>query len=108
MMTLSTSAQPLSPTEARLIAEACIYGYPLIAAQIIRVQITNVSKVEALRGPMGEFINVRPYPPADYRGISAPNADTLCSVAWLDLSEPQVFSHPDMGNRFYLFEEKQS
>ncbi len=27
-------------------------------------------------------------------------------IRWrgLDLSEPQVFSHPDMGNRFYLFE----
>jgi hypothetical protein len=26
------------------------------------------------------------------------------SVAWVDLAEPQVFSHPDMGKRFYLFE----
>ena len=54
--------------------------------------------------PTGQFINVPRYPPADYRGVSAPNADTLYSVAWLDLGEPQVFSHPDMGNRFYLFE----
>jgi hypothetical protein len=36
--------------------------------------------------------------------VSAPNADTLYSLAWVDLSEPQVFSHPDMGKRFYLFE----
>jgi hypothetical protein len=53
---------------------------------------------------MGQFINVPRYPPAEFRGVSAPNADTLYSLAWLDLTEPQVFSHPDMGKRFYLFE----
>jgi hypothetical protein len=53
---------------------------------------------------MNQFENVKRYPPADYRGVSAPNADTLYSVAWLDLAEPQVFSHTDMGTRFYLFE----
>ena len=53
---------------------------------------------------MGQFVNIKRYPPADLRGVSAPNADTLYSMAWLDLTEPQVFSHPDMGKRFYLFE----
>jgi hypothetical protein len=53
---------------------------------------------------MNMFSNVPRYPPGDYRGVSAPNADTLYSVAWLDLgAEPMVFSHPDMGKRFYLF-----
>ena len=99
-------AASLSPEEARQIAEdAYIYGYSLITTEVTRVQMTNVSKPEAsLRAPMNQFSNVPRYPPADYRGVSAPNADTLYSLAWLDLTEPQVFSHPDMGDRFYLFE----
>jgi hypothetical protein len=66
--------------------------------------MSNVPKIEGLHAPMGQFINVPRYPPAEFRGVSAPNADTLYSLAWLDLTEPQVFSHPDMGKRFYLFE----
>ncbi|MBN9378626.1 MAG: hypothetical protein BGO14_07120 [Chlamydiales bacterium 38-26] len=97
--------KPLSPDEALQIAkEAYIYGYSLITTEITRVQMSNVAKEEGLQAPMGKFINVKRYPPADYRGVSAPNADTLYSISWVDLSEPQVFSHPDMGDRFYLFE----
>jgi hypothetical protein len=98
-------AQSLSPTEARQIAEdAYIYGYSLITTEVTRVQMSNVPKVDTYKAPMGQFINVPKYPAADVRVISAPNADTLYSMSWLDLTEPQVFSHPDMGNRFYLFE----
>jgi hypothetical protein len=98
-------AADLNADEARQIAlDAYIFGYSLITTEVTRVQMSNVGKVEALRAPTGQFINVKRYPPADYRGVSAPNADTLYSLAWVDLSEPQVFSHPDMGKRFHLFE----
>ncbi|WP_437190809.1 DUF1254 domain-containing protein [Planctomicrobium sp. SH527] len=91
--------------EAREIAlDAYIYGYSLVTTEVTRVQMSNVSKPDSFTGPMGQFVNVKRYPPADYRGVSAPNADTLYSVAWLDLAEPMVFSHPDLGKRFYLFE----
>ena len=84
--------------------DAYIYGYSLVTTEVTHVQMSNVDKVEGLHAPAGQFINVKRYPPADFRGVSAPNADTLYSLAWLDLKEPQVFSHPDMGSRFYLFE----
>jgi len=104
-MTLPAYAESLSPAEARQIAgDAYVYGYSLVTTEVTRVQMSNVLKVEGLTAPVGQFINIPRYPPADYRAVSAPNADTLYSIAWLDLSEPQVFSHPDMGNRFYLFE----
>jgi hypothetical protein len=104
-MPLPANAQAVTPEEAQQIAEdAYIYGYSLITTEVTRVQMSNVPKVEGLTAPTGQFINIPRYPPADYRGVSAPNADTLYSLGWLDLTEPQVFSHPDMGNRFYLFE----
>jgi hypothetical protein len=98
-------AHTLTPEEAKAIAmDAYIYGYSLITTDVTRVQMSNVPKVEGLHAPAGQFINVPRYPPADYRGVSAPNADTLYSLAWLDLGEePWVFSHPDMGKRYFLF-----
>src|SRR5580704_19001937 len=106
-MSKPANAQAVTPVDARKIAEdAYIYGYSLITTEVTRVQGTNIAKAEPekLGAPMNQFANVPRYPPANYRGVSAPNADTLYSLAWLDLSEPMVFSHPDMGDRFYLFE----
>lgn len=99
------AANALTAEEAKAIAmDAYVYGYSLITTEVTRVQMTNVDKADGLRGPMGQFMNVKRYPPADYRGVSAPNADTLYSIAWIDLGkEPTVFSHPDMGSRYYLF-----
>jgi hypothetical protein len=85
-MPLFANAQSPSPAEAQQIAEdAYVYGYSLITTEVTRVQGTNVSKVETgkLSAPMNQFANVPRYPPADYRGVSAPNADTLYSLAWI-------------------------
>ncbi len=96
---------PVAQSEAVQIAtDAYIYGYSLITTEVTRVQMSNVPAVAGLHAPMGQFINVKRYPPGDFRGVSAPNADTLYSLAWIDLGkEPTVFSHPDMGDRYYLF-----
>jgi hypothetical protein len=102
----AADATKVGAEEAKAIAEeAYIYGYSLITTEVTRVQMTNVAAEEGgLRGPVGQFINVKRYPPGDYRGVSAPNADTLYSAAWIDVgAEPVVFSHPDMGDRYFLF-----
>ena len=96
---------PQLRSEAEQIAlDAYIYGYSLITTEVTRVQMSNVDKTVGMHAPTGQFANIKRYPPANFRAVSAPNADTLYSLAWLDLAEPQVFSHPDMGKRFYLFE----
>ena len=83
--------------------EAYIYGYPLVTMEMTRRVLTNVATPEGTKAPMGQFANLREYPTAEFKAVTAPNADTLYSQAWLDLSkEPYVLSIPDEGDRYYL------
>ena len=83
--------------------EAYIYGYPLVTVEMTRRVTTNVAKPDGLHAPMGQFANARQYPTAAFRDVTAPNADTLYSSAWLDLAkEPYVLSLPDEHGRYYL------
>jgi hypothetical protein len=83
--------------------DAYIYGYPLVTMEITRRVMTNVVTPESTRAPMGQFALLREYPTAAFREVTAPNADTLYSAAWLDLSrEPYIFSIPDAHGRYYL------
>jgi hypothetical protein len=83
--------------------EAYIYGYPLVTMEMTRRVLTNVAKPEGKAAPMGQLVNIRAYPsPAD-KQVTAPNADTLYSIAWLNLAkEPYVLSLPDEHGRYYL------
>ena len=95
---------PLSEAEALKIAtDAYVYGYPLVTVEMTRRVMTNVEAAEGMRAPMGQFANARTYPDASFKDVTAPNADTLYSSAWLDLSkEPYVVNIPDEGDRYYL------
>jgi hypothetical protein len=92
----------LGAVEAVSIAtEAYIYGYPLVTFDMARRQQTNVAVPDAEHAPMGQMIRMRSYPAVDNHCCAAPNADTLYTITWLDVSqEPAVFSIPDMGNRY--------
>jgi hypothetical protein len=93
------------PEEAKAIAtEAYIYGYPLITMEYTRRVITNVSEPKGTKAPMGQLIRLRAYPTAAFKDVTAPNADTLYTTAFLDLKkEPYVLSLPDAHDRYYLF-----
>ena len=52
---------------------------------------------------MGQMIKMRSYPAVDNHCCAAPNADTLYTEVWLDVSkEPWIFGIPDMGDRYYI------
>ena len=94
----------LGPVEAMKIAtEAYIYGYPLVTFDMARRQQTNVAAPDAEHAPVGQMIRMRTYPAVDNHCCAAPNADTLYTEAWLDVSkEPWIVGLPDMGNRYYI------
>jgi hypothetical protein len=84
--------------------DAYIYGYPLVTMEMTRRIITNVASVVGTRGPMGQLIKLRQYPDASFRDVTAPNADTLYTSAFIDVGkEPWVLGIPDMKDRYYLF-----
>jgi hypothetical protein len=96
---------PLEGLEDFWIAtEAYIYGYPMVTMEFTRRVMTNSASASGNRGPMGQMIKARSYPDASFRDVTAPNADTLYTTAWVDLGkEPWVLSLPDMQGRYYLF-----
>src|SRR5262245_23812630 len=107
LITGSALAQPaakLSEEQALALGtEAYVYGYPLITMEMTRRVVTNVAAPQGAHAPMGQFANLREYPNASFRDVTAPNADTLYSSAFLDLTaEPYVLSLPDEGKRYYL------
>src|SRR5262245_688423 len=83
--------------------DAYIYGYPLVTMEMTRRVMTNVDVPKGKFAPMGQFALLREYPTAADREVTAPNADTLYSLAWLDLSrEAYILSIPDAHGRYYL------
>ena len=106
--TASTSmAAELTPDEAQKIGIAAyIYGYSLITSDVTEAAFINVKAPDpkTFQAPLNQFVSLPKYPPADYHGVTAPNADTLYSAAFIDVSkEPIVLSYPDMHGRYFLF-----
>ncbi|SDA92324.1 DUF1254 domain-containing protein [Sinorhizobium sp. NFACC03] len=98
----------IDPVEAAddfwLAVEAYIYGYPLVTKEMTRRVVTNVAQPEGSKGPMGHIIKLREYPNASFKDVTAPNADTLYTTAFVDVGkEPWVLSIPDMKDRYFLF-----
>lgn len=88
-------AQSTESAEIQQIAEkAYVYAYPLVLLG------------ETMRSlPPNHLIHVSAFPDASFRLIVRPNADTLYTNAWIDVSkEPMLLHVPDSGGRFYLLQ----
>ena len=99
---VKAAAKELEARETAI--DAYMYAYPLVTMEMTRRVLTNVEKPEGSKAPMNQLARLRTYPPADDHSVTAPNADTLYTLAWVDVSkEPWVLSIPDMKGRYYLF-----
>ncbi|CAG2146921.1 hypothetical protein LMG31506_03505 [Cupriavidus yeoncheonensis] len=87
---------PSNQAMKALSAEVFTYAYPLVLMDVTR-------ELMSLRTPPNTFSHKRTFPDASFTEVVTPNADTLYSSAWLDLSkEPVVLSVPDTRGRYYL------
>ena len=85
------------------VVDAYIYGYPLVTFDMARKQQTNVAQVDEQHAPMNQMIKMRTYLPIDNHCCAAPNADTLYTIAWLDVyEEPWLLSIPEIRDRYYI------
>ena len=90
--------------EFSTVVDAYVFGYPLVTMEMTRRVMTNVAAPGGTHAPMGQFAKLRSYPDATFKDVTAPNADTLYTLAWVDVGkEPWVLSLPDMKDRYYLF-----
>ncbi|MBN8508906.1 MAG: DUF1254 domain-containing protein [Burkholderiales bacterium] len=97
----AAEARPLAADEAREIAiEAYVYAYPAVITELTRR--VNIARPGAA---MNRFAHRSAFPEASFTDVVRPNADTLYSVLWFDLSaEPLAIRVPASGGRYWLLQ----
>jgi hypothetical protein len=89
------SNEPAATSDLQTVAErAYIYAYPLVLLQATESVM-----------PVNHLTHIAEFPDAGFRLIVRPNADTLYSTAWIDVSSEPILLHvPDSAGRFYLLQ----
>ena len=108
MLLLIFLAAPLRAADDQrltgLAAEAYVYGFPLVLMDMTRGKMTAPAKPGG-PGRTNSFTHIRAFPDYTFTDVVSPNADTLYSLAWLDLkNSPLVLELPEMGDRYYLMQ----
>ncbi|APW60302.1 DUF1254 domain-containing protein [Paludisphaera borealis] len=101
------AAPRLSEEElGELAVDAYVYAYPLVIMEASRRVGTNHAAPDPTTGmgaPVNQFAHKRTFPDATFTDVVRPNADTLYSSLWFDVTdEPLVIHVPDSGGRYYL------
>ena len=77
--------------------QAYLFAYPLV--------LMDVTKEASGGANPHRFTHLAAFPDAKFRTVVRPNADTLYSLAWVDLTtEPVLMKVPDTKGRYYLMQ----
>jgi hypothetical protein len=103
----AAASQPDNPTpdEIRgIAASAYTFAYPLVLMDVTRRTDLERRAQTGLPGA-NHFVHARAFPDDHARIVIRPNADTLYSTAWLDLSREPILLHvPDTHGRYYVMQ----
>lgn len=105
----SQAGATLTAQDAHDIArDTYVYAFPMVLAEVTRRVMTNVEAPVSVglgHAPMNQFGHMLTFPTENTTDVARPNADTLYSSLWFDVShEPLVITVPDSGGRFYLLQ----
>jgi hypothetical protein len=94
-------AQAPSADEIRSIASrAYIFAYPMVL-----MEYTRRNAVGPNGAAQNRFAHAQTFPQAGPANVIRPNADTLYSSSWLDLTKEPVMLHvPDTHDRYYMMQ----
>jgi hypothetical protein len=83
--------------------EAYTYGLPLLVTDVTFETMTSINVTNGAYGPVNHFNNVRTLNNPNSTAVVASGANSLSSIAWLDLSvEPQVLHVPEVIDHFFV------
>src|SRR5215472_9717601 len=105
-----SSTQAASPAPAtadqaqemrKIAGQAYTFAYPLVVVEMTRRATTMGGDPRFLH----RFRHEQTFPDDRFRQVIRPNADTLYSAAWFDLSKEPVLLHvPDTKGRYYIMQ----
>ena len=87
----------------RIGLEAYTYGLPLLVTDTTFRTMTSIDVSRRAYGPVNQFHNVRKLNDPGSTAVVAPGANSLSSIAWVDLRrEPQVLHVPRVLNHDFV------
>ncbi len=90
-------------SSVKLLAEAYMYGYPLMTMDYTHKLSTNVIEPDGRgKAPYNQWATVRQFPKAAFKGVVRPNLDTYYSLIFADLSKGPLYIYIPATERYYL------